>query len=134
VLVQVMSPILSVGPSVYRPVWCTVEKRLIGSGCRLGSGSVWKVDDFLMVEWDPPKGGSGQCNVTYRKNVALRCGCSVSPVVIGLICSRHCTESSTRSTRVHLCVGRGTATRLFSSALGFVFYVLNTTLVNKTVN
>jgi len=47
------------------------------------------------------RGGIRQCNVTYGKNVALRCGCSVPAVATGLVCSGHCTASSTRSRRVH---------------------------------
>jgi len=51
-----------------------------------GGGSGGPVDDFLTVGWDPNgKGqffyaGIGQRNVclTYRKNVALRCGCSIA--------------------------------------------------------
>jgi len=39
---------------------------------------------FFLVGWVDPKargffwrGGIGQCNVTYRKHVALCCGCSI---------------------------------------------------------
>jgi len=41
VLVQVMSPIQSVGQSVCLSVQCIVEKRLIGSGCCLGLWVGW---------------------------------------------------------------------------------------------
>jgi len=50
--------------------------------------------------------GIVQSNVglTYRKNVALRCGCIIVYCgwVIGLISSGHCTADSTCSRRVHL--------------------------------
>jgi len=40
-------------------------------------------DDYFSRRWIAQgrnflgEGGIGQCNVTYRKHVALRCGCSV---------------------------------------------------------
>jgi len=49
-------------------------------------------------------GTIGQRNVTYRKHVALWCGCSIPMAEwsdLYALCSRHCTASSTRSGRVH---------------------------------
>jgi len=51
-----------------------------------GGGSGGPEDDFFSSgSWYPPAGrgnfflggGFRQCNVTYKKNAALRCGCSV---------------------------------------------------------